>query len=445
MKDVFKSICDTNTHDSKVREDGWTASRHDKNFTYVAYNKFKYNKVIYKLIRRRNNKVDLRLYVSINNPCAKDFEDAVRKKGDKWFVDSRDCGVTKCIEISPIAENAIDLIYEELDNLYKAYNEIVVASHSDKTGDKAHSSNAKLAKSDSQSSAYIEKLEVQGLSPEYDLSWDSWDAYHEYWDKFIKNWYDGRGVADESFQHLVNSGEHETGLDMKELPEPYYGCGESAQCVIVHLNPGASTENENKKRLGTCTREDGQLIQSLAAACEFKYSTYAKKWSPLRGAFDGCNNASEVPGYDWWHSSNRIGWFKRFLGVEDLTKIFALEACPYHSKSWSSGLKRIEGHIIQKVIAPAAIVANRNRNCAVFVGSGFNEIISKIKDVEALGRWRGTRVYSLYKLKFPQENGGPFLLVINGMQGMLLPADNEVNRKIEKEIYDIVGGVGQKS
>ena len=149
-----------------------------------------------------------------------------------------------------------------------------------------------------------------------------------------------------------------------------------------------------------------------------------------------------MPGYDWWHEKNRQNFIKRFFGIQSLSDVLAIEACPYHSKMWSGGLDAIEKHVIDKVIVPAAVVAEGNSNCAVFVGGAFNTVIAKIKGVEAIRRWRGTRVYSLYKLTRPikglNSRNAIHLLVVNGTQGMYLPQSNKLNYEIEKIIYDIV-------
>ena len=208
---------------------------------------------------------------------------------------------------------------------------------------------------------------------------------------------------------------------------------------VVHLNPGTSSKGVSEIVWGSF----GFLIRSFEADCGKKYSEFTQKWSPLKDSYID-KKPEDVPGYDWWHNANRKKFFKRFFCVQNLTDVFALEACPYHSKRWSGGLDAIEKHVIDNVITPAAVIAERNNNCAVLVGSVFNPMIARIKGVETAGRWRGTRVYSLYKLTRPIDglnNRKPiFLLVVNGTQGMFLPRANKSNIAIENIIHEIVSG-----
>lgn len=290
--------------------------------------------------------------------------------------------------------------------------------------------------------ARAKSLPLLQCESKYGMSWNGWENFYKYWDDFVKNWYNSCANPTDPFTQSLassfNQKNPDTRLDIRELPEPYYGRGDQAQYVIVHLNPGASSKSENAKIFGT----NGRLIMSFANDCGKSYRRYAEEWSSLKDSYKDCET-KDVPGYNWWHEVNRIQFIKRFFGLENWASVFALEACPYHSRDWSGGLELIEKHIIAKVITPAAIVANRNNTCAVFVGSGFNEIIAKVKGVSAMGRWRGSRVYSLYKLTLPIEmsadqNRNSYVLVINGMQGMWLPAGNEVNIKIENKIHDIM-------
>ena len=278
----------------------------------------------------------------------------------------------------------------------------------------------------------------------YGISWNGWKSFYNYWDDFVKNWYNSeaspKDPLTQSLASSFNLKNPSLRFDIRELPEPYYGRGdtEKCKCVIVHLNPGASCDGEDLKIFGG----NGNLIRSFKEECCKEYSRYAEKWSCLRASYEDCD--AKVPGHDWWHEDNRVRFIDRFWGVKDLAEVFALEACPYHSKNWTSGLNQIAEHIIDKVITPAALVANRNKNCAVFVGNEFNGLISKIKGVKAIRAWKGTRVYSLYKLILPSSMGElgngnmTYLLVINGVRGMWLPAADKRNIEIEKKICEIV-------
>ena len=433
LQTVITGIKRKSKFDSKVRGDGWAVTS-KLEADYVAFNKYKRGKVVYK-VAIKNNMINLQLFVSVkNNPCVSEFRSAVERNKDLWFERLRKndpiCGVEKYITVEPNVDAAIIQVFKVLDEFYEKYNEIVASGYSPKT------------KNSSVSTTSVECLQCQPLHPMYDLLWNGWDDFYNYWDNFVAHWYDSganpKDVFTQSLESAFRLPDDKARLDISELPEPYYGHHERAKCVIIHLNPGASDKNEDTKMFGG----DGKLIKSFATDCDKKYSSYATKWSSLRDSYDGYE-AEKVPGYVWWHETNRVQFINRLLGVSDLAAVFAIEACPYHSKDWSGGLELIEKHIIDKVITPAAIVANRNNTCAVFVGSGFNEIIAKVKGVSAMGCWRGARVYSLYKLILPIEmsadrNRDSYVLVINGMQGMWLPAGNEMNIKIENKIHDIM-------
>ena len=429
---VIKCIVERETIDTPNREDGWTVTGHDQNYSYVAFNKYRGNgkKVIY-IVSRRRNGIKLSLLTSVKHHRVTEFEEAVaHTKNGKWFKNNRDCGVVKDIAVSVAnIDKAIIQVFNGLDELFVAYNGVVDIECAPKG-------------KESPNIACVERLPILAIDPQYDLSWDGWEKFYAEWDEFVGNWFICKASPTDVFtKQLSDIFEHvnaDARLNLRELPEPYYGHGEHAKCVIVHLNPGASCDGEDKKFFGGT----GFLMTSFAEDCAGVFSRYAEKWSILKDSYEGCP-ASSVPGHDWWHESNRRNFIARFCGVMNLKEVFALEACPYHSKVWSGGLDRIEKHVISKVITPAAVVAsNANNNCAVFVGGGFNKLISKVKGVEPIGRWRGTRVYSLYKLTLPsgfsESRTTTYLLVLNGMQGMWLPAKNDLNDQIEKEVKEII-------
>lgn len=430
LQSVLNRLNMLQTFDSKVRDDGWTVtSRSDH---YVAFNKhthIKYSKVIYVVSVRKNPCcLCLRLYISVDNPKVDDFRTVAEHNRDAFrkLNGNRDRGVERYFTLNCDGDMdaAISSVFDKLDALYKTYNAIV---------DVGCMSRCKCS---SKHPVSIEILSEQRINPKYNLSWERWNHFYDKWDAFVKDWFESEtNPIDDLTKTLEKKGAFrlenaDTGLIKNELPEPYYGNGEIAKCAIVNLNPGASCNGEAEKIFG----KGGFLIESFESDCNKMYSLFAEKWSPLR----------DDKVHDWWHNENRKKFFKRFWGVQDLTEIFSLEACPYHSKNWSGGLDAIERHVIDNVITPAAVIAERNNNCAVFVGSVFNPVISKIKGVESIGRWRGTRVYSLYKLTRPIEglnNRNPiFLLVVNGTQGMYLPQSNKSNDSIEKVIHSIVNG-----
>ena len=429
---IIKRIWEDRTFDSHVCEDGWTATGYSEKGRYVAFNKYTRGKVVY-VVKAQRNKLSLQMIISVTNPRKNEFHDSVVRNEEQCFSNNRDCWVERSIMVDSDIDTVIGRVFGVLDDFYAKYNEIVAPGL--------------LARASKSSGATIcvEELPLQILEPRYDLSWNGWESFYKEWDAFVESWYDSKANPTDPFTQSLANAFNQTNpdvrLDIRELPEPYYGDGKTAKGVIVHLNPGASSKSEDSKIFGG----NGDLILSFATDCGKKYSRYAEKWSSLRDAYEGYP-AKDVPGYDWWHERNRVRFFERFWGITDLAEVFALEACPYHSKDWAGGLDRIEKHIIDKVIAPAAVIANRHNNCAVFVGSRFNEIIAKVRGVTAIGCWRGTRVYSLYKLVIPlsmrepgkQNQDTAYFLVINGMQGMRLPALNEANKEIENKILNMI-------
>ena len=283
--------------------------------------------------------------------------------------------------------------------------------------------------------------QTQERSPmSYDLIWNGWADYYYFWDEFIRNWFESRANPEDD---LTRALEADNRLNIKELPEPYYGTGEQAAGVIVHLNPGASDPNENAKIFG----EGGFLIKSFVDNCEKKYSSFARNWSPF------CLNtnlleryhkeASDVPGFDWWHKRNRLDWMKRFWGSSfEPSKLFILEACPYHSRVTDGVFSAINRHIVDKVVTSAIVAASGTESrCAVFVGKIFGELLAKINGIDFVKCWSGTRDYRLYRCNPITNviNKTAYLLVINGVSGMRLPSDCNQNRRIEREIHGIVG------
>lgn len=279
---------------------------------------------------------------------------------------------------------------------------------------------------------------------EFDLKWNGWDEYYNYWDGFVEHWHDSmssggapKDIFTKSLRGDFSKRNEKTRLDVRELPEPYYGNGEDAKCAVVHLNPGASCDNEISKFFG----RNGDLIASFEKDCGKKYSKYAKQWSSLNDSFENYE-ASKVPGYAWWHNSNRLGFFSRFWEIKGLSEVFALEACPYHSKNWGMGMENVEKHIVERVIVPALVIANKNGNCAVFHGSKFKEIILKIKRVEEIGLWTSNRKYSLYKICAPSAlsrfKGVAYILVIDAVTGMWFPKETAENVEIENKIKELV-------
>lgn len=433
LRSILEWMNTMRTFDSHVRNDGWTVTSHARQ--YVAFNKYKCNNKVVYAVHIKNHCLCLQLTVSVKNPTVKDFRTTAERKGEVFhhFNGRRDCGVERTISVDGDRDAVMVQVFGELDKLYVEYNAVVDVGCMSRT-----KGTCKKAV------CVVEALPVQKLNSRYSLSWTGWKKFYDEWDAFVKTWFESGAKPHDNLTRILEGigafmrQDPNTRLDRMELPEPYYGSGENAKCAVVNLNPGTSNAIDIVKVFG----KGGFLIQSFEQNCSKKYSLFAGKWSPLRESYCNGIQTKDVPGHVWWYNNNRKKFFERFFGVKNLAEVFSLEACPYHSKRWSGGLDAMEKHVIDKVVTPAAVIAEQNNNCAVFVGSAFNPLIAKIEGVEPIGRWRGTRVYSLYKLTLPIDglnNRKPiFLLVVNGTQGMFLPRSIKSNIEIESIIHEIV-------
>jgi len=267
----------------------------------------------------------------------------------------------------------------------------------------------------------------------YELNWRGWIEYFDYWDGFIKDWYDSEACPSDEYSmtlsRLFKNKNEDARLKMGELPEPYYGNPHTAKGVIVSLNPGESDSRESSKFY-----PNGALIKAFAEECGLKYSEYSRKYSSL--------SRMDVCGSNWWHEQNRTSWMNRFFKASP-EDIFALEACPYHSKAWGASFYDFAHHVVERVIAPALAAASENKifPCAAFVGSEFSKLIAGIRGITKVGGWRGKRSYELYSYDFPHEQSCKrtvYAVAIDGVIGMRLPSDDAANCQIEDNIKAII-------
>ena len=265
MQSVLDRINAQQTLDSKVREDGWMVTsdlQHEAGepLQYVAFNKYaksNHDKVVYVLsVNKRQGSLRLRLYITANNPRVNDFRIEVKRNSEDFrdFNGKRECGVERNLTLDGDINVAIAKVFDELDELYKTYNAVVDAD------------NVPQTKESCKKAACVEAdLPVQQLVPKYDLHWNGWPKFYSEWNRFVKNWFKSKVNPDyeltKEFKEIgaFESANNDTGLIKDELPEPYYGNGKNAKCVVVNLNPGASDKKETAKIFG----KGGFLILSF--------------------------------------------------------------------------------------------------------------------------------------------------------------------------------------
>ena len=165
----------------------------------------------------------------------------------------------------------------------------------------------------------------------------NWSSYIQHWDTFVEDW----------LKNPISLAQNDSLLsppfnidDLIEIPEPYY-CGTQLSedmeldAVIVNLNPGASAENEWVKFHCNANLPDAHMIYELSQCKSNHYQKINQLFNPLLASTLAC-----TPGKGWWEKE-RLEWLDRFYpsgsranGGYKPDKIFVLEFCPWHSKSF---------------------------------------------------------------------------------------------------------------
>ena len=255
-----------------------------------------------------------------------------------------------------------------------------------------------------------------------------WKEYYSFWDKFVKDWFEQcpNEPSDEVSQaYKVCVG----ALNFDELPEPYYGAPEKGvKAVIINLNPGMSQTDEREESLewekfyslkdtykGKGPHVKRSLVTEFADSCNKKYSKFVQKWSCLDPKYR--HEKPDLCGVEWGQglSQSKVGgreeWLGRIYnkdldvktsprGVKDLIhplEVFALELCPYHSKSFNlddemafsfDGEKmNVLPFVVEHVLQPAlhAVVENPPLPFAVAIGKTFAILLEKLGRYDKFG------------------------------------------------------------
>ena len=250
-----------------------------------------------------------------------------------------------------------------------------------------------------------------------------WNDFYKFWDEFVVNWCSQREKGIETLQDEDSQALYEAvnGLVFDELPNPYFGDPRNGvDAVIINLNPGGSEKDENKagtdatqfysnlKETDKHGNGKGWLMWRFVHDAKCSYKRFVGdedkniNWSQLNPELRW--HRPEVCGVKWWQglltegengdelyegknrkvihssaSSQRIEWARRIYNNPwiDPAKVFALELCPYHSKSFDFDSKKLDddnrnrvfNFIADHVIHPALMaVVESKLDFAVAVG-----------------------------------------------------------------------------
>jgi len=244
--------------------------------------------------------------------------------------------------------------------------------------------------------------------------WRGWDEYREYWDGFVKEWYECKERAEvgmpieeaacvlpndeltsalnDHFAEGLNAVGNE--LNREELPEPYCGERKGAKFIIVQMNPGAAQNRDGFDLEATkyySNREDERafLIRDFDNECKRKFSEFNVRWSLFKNSYPLGKKPEEVCGHDWWwvkDRCNRRRWIKSFSGC-DLERVFDFEMIPYHSKGFNiNDIDR--SYLLQRVMLPAGILSVENKiPCVVFCGGVLRDFLLGDRNATLLASW----------------------------------------------------------
>ena len=191
----------------------------------------------------------------------------------------------------------------------------------------------------------------------------NWKDFFEQSDRFIQEWSESPEECARNSVYLQEASGGEKSFlyeDKDFMPEPFLGNPERCSAVMLTLNPAAPMDK---------FRVDKNYAKKIISD---GYSERAQKWTIFEEN-DG--------GFIWW--AKRENWLNRILGNEDTTlKPFAIDICPWHSKSW--GGLNYENELVEEikknVLAPAFnAVKNSLIPFAIAIGKDFYDVLT-IKD-----------------------------------------------------------------
>ena len=300
------------------------------------------------------------------------------------------------------------------------------------------------------------------------MKWNGWDEYYEFWDGFVRNWFESRANPDDDISNLykeIFTDRDQFNID--ELPEPYQGDPASGvEAVVLNLNPGMSQRGhygafegrdlESTKCYSNIDNpSDGWLIRRFRDESQGSYRNFIREWACLNPTLRG--HEPEVCGVDWWQGDNpncvagRMKWVRQIYGNEELSpsKVFATEICPFHSKAFSTdNLGKLISFIKDRVIVPTVMAVVENKlPFAVAVGRSYANVLdvlgtlkkewdyrSPMTDWPRVGFWQ--RTYRLYSIDI--SSGKSAYILVTWARAYGLPAPGNEFTAVERRIRDYV-------
>lgn len=276
-----------------------------------------------------------------------------------------------------------------------------------------------------------------------------WKEYYAFWDEQIKDWFTCREKNGES-KLLGEFSQYVQGLDVDDMPEPYYGLPDKGiKAVVLHHNPGVSEQDSQRN---TCDESQkryslidgaGWLIRKFRDNCGCSYHKFVKDYSCFIPRYRSENpvvdgqGEREICGVKWWQGlqektiGGEIKWLGQIYGKninpddkpdrERLhpLEVFALEFCPFHSSDFRVRNENffygnMKGFVVERIFKPAiCAVRENNLPFAVARGSKFREFMQAM-DLQHEKEWSYTgnisewptnengnminRTYRLYKI-----------------------------------------------
>lgn len=155
----------------------------------------------------------------------------------------------------------------------------------------------------------------------------NWEEFYEHYDNLVNNWLstDTRKqmISSDCYFNAEKSKKRSKNVKLSdsrlEVPEPYLGKPSNCSAVIINLNPALSWDNSERDLFYE------QFVKDLSH----------KKYSEITCTFPHLE--PDAIGYKFWIQKDR--WIHRLceLNNKDSSGLrpFAMELCPYHSKSWN--------------------------------------------------------------------------------------------------------------
>lgn len=214
------------------------------------------------------------------------------------------------------------------------------------------------------------------------------EAFIEYWDEVIQDWFCGNIDAEQQhYGKLVNP---------NFLPEPYIGNPKQCSFVIVNYNAGGGDYRDPMiyKDCADCPKNSESLISYV------KKRSYSEVMTPFPYLLTeenltkrGLTGVEKYSGYKWWQAKknwiNHVAKAANVQSIDDGLMPFAIELCAWHSKSWSNTeilIKDPLKAIVKERIIDIIIEATKQSKAhfAYFIGKNHIPVLEKF-DFQHIG------------------------------------------------------------